>query len=168
MSTEQDQESEGVSEILGGAGALGTALAGAGSTAAVSAAAVAPLIAAGTAGYAIGTGIEHATGGVISDTISDGLMGLVGDEESYAAAQSFDDGNYLEGAGHMASGAYDTVSDAAGDVYDSAADTASGAWDTVTDTASGVYDTVTDTVSDTYDTVSDAASDALDYINPFD
>jgi hypothetical protein len=101
---------------------------------------------AGAAGGAIGMGIEHATDGAISDAGAEGLMDLVGEEESYAAAQSFDDGNYLEGVGHMASGAYDTISDAA-----------SGAWDTVSDTA-----------SDAYDTVSDVASDALDYINPFD
>jgi phage-related tail protein len=146
-----DKVEQGETELLAGTAGLGAGLMGAeavaGTAAATAAGAVGgAVMVAGAAGVGIGMGIEHVTGGAISDTISDGLMGLVGEEESYAAAQSFDDGNYLEGAGHMASGAYDTVSDA----------------------ASGAYDTVADTASDVYDTVSDAASDALDYINPFD
>jgi hypothetical protein len=154
MSNEQDEnkEEQGIYEILGGAGALGAGLMQAG-TAVVGGAASATagvvggaVLVAGGAGALIGIGIEHATDGAVSDTISDGLLGLVGEEESYAAVQSFDDGNYLEGAGHMASGAYDTVSDAASD-----------AWDTVSDTA-----------GEAYDTVSDAAGEALDYLNPFD
>jgi hypothetical protein len=154
MSNEQDanKEEQGAYEVLAGAGALGAGMMGAGTAVVGGAAGAAAgvvggaVLVAGAAGAGIGIGIEHATDGAVSDTISDGLMGLVGEEESYAAAQSFDDGNYLEGAGHMAAGAYDTVSDAA-----------SGAWDTVSDTASDVYDTVSDT-----------ASDALDYLNPFD
>jgi hypothetical protein len=126
MSTEQDEnkEEQGVYEVLGGAGALGaglmqagTAVVGgvAGATAGVVGGAV---LAAGAAGAAIGMGIEHVTGGAISDAGSDALLDVVGEEESYAAAQAFDDGNYLEGVGHMASGAYDTVSDAASDALD--------------------------------------------------
>ncbi len=165
MSMEQDEnkEEQGVYEVLGGAGALGAGLMQAG-TAVVGGAAGATagvvggaVLAAGAAGAAIGMGIEHVTDGAVSDTISDGLMGLVGEDESYQAAQAFDDGEYLEGAGHMASGAYGTVADAA-----------SGAYDTVADTAGDVYDTVTDTATDTWDAVSDTASDVLDSINPFD
>jgi hypothetical protein len=139
MSTEQDEnkEEQGVYEVLGGAGALGAGLMQAG-TAVVGGAAGATagvvggaVLAAGAAGAAIGMGIEHVTGGAISNAGAEGLMSLVGEEESYAAVQAFDEGNYLEGAGHMASGAYDTVSEAAGD-----------AWDTVTDTASDVFDSI--------------------------
>jgi hypothetical protein len=82
---------------------------------------------AAEAGFNMGTGIVEATG--IDDTLSDGLLGLVGEEESYKAAQAFDEGEYLEGVGHMASGAYDTVSDAASDAYDTVADAASDALD---------------------------------------
>jgi hypothetical protein len=130
MSTEQDQESQGATEILTGAGALGAGLmaAGAAGSAAVVGGAV---MVAGAAGVAIGMGIEHATDGAISNAGAEGLMSLVGEEESSAAVQAFDKGNYLEGVGHMTSGAYDTVSDAAGD-----------AWDTVTDTASDVLNSI--------------------------
>jgi hypothetical protein len=71
-------------------------------------------------------GIEYATDGAISDGISDGLLGLVGEEESYKAAQAFDDGEYISGAGHMIAGAAETIGDGAaelaGDAYEAAGD----------------------------------------------
>ncbi len=134
MSTEQDQESQGVTEILTGAGALGAGLMGAGAAGAAAATAGVvggAVMVAGAAGAAIGMGIEHVTDGAISGAISDGLTDLVGEEESSQAANAFSEGEYLEGVGHMASGAYDTISD-----------TASDAWDSVSDTASDVLDSI--------------------------
>ena len=95
---------------------------------------------AAAAGVAIGMGIEYATDGAISDGISDGLMGLVGEEESYKAVQAFDDGNYVEGVGHMLSGAGDTIVEAASDAYDYAADTASDAYDAASEWVSDVFE----------------------------
>ncbi len=144
-----DKEEQGVYEIVGGAGALGAGFMGAGAAGAAATTAGViggAVLVAGAAGAAIGMGIEHATDGAVSGAISDGLTSLVGEEESYQAANAFSEGEYLEGVGHMASGAYDTISDKASDAYD----------------------TVSDAASDAYDTVSDAASDALDYLNPFD
>ena len=74
--------------------------------------------AAAGAGAAIGVGIEKLTDGAISDGIADGLMGLVGEEHSYAAAQAFDDGDYVGGALEMAEGAGETVAEWAGDAAD--------------------------------------------------
>ncbi|MGH9187642.1 MAG: hypothetical protein ACRD0U_17810, partial [Acidimicrobiales bacterium] len=94
---------------------------------------------AAAVGVGVGMGIEYATDGAISDGIADGLMGLVGEEESYEAVQAFDDGDYVEGVGHMAMGAGETIyeagSDAAEWVGDTAGDVAEGiseAWDWVT------------------------------------
>jgi len=80
----------------------------------------------------------------VSDQMDD-VMGLVGDEESLAAANSFDNGDYLQGVGHMLSGAGRTIADAAGEAYD----------------------TVADGVGEAYDEVSDFVGDAVDYLNPF-
>ena len=49
------------------------------------------------------------------DVLSDGLLSLVGEEDSLAAANAFDDGEYLEGVGHMLSGAGSTIYDAGSD-----------------------------------------------------
>ena len=95
-------------------------------------------------GVATGVALDHAFG--LSDKISDGLLDLVGDEESLAAANSFDNGDYIDGIGHMLSGAGHTIGEAAEDA---------GEW-------------VADTAGDVYDSVSDAASDVVDFFNPFD
>ncbi len=95
---------------------------------------VEPLVdAAAGVGVAIGTGIEYLTDGAISDTISDGLLGLVGDEHSLAAANEFDDGNYVAGVGEMLQGAGETIYDTAGDLANDAVNFAGDAWDAVTD-----------------------------------
>ena len=78
--------------------------------------------AAAGVGAVVGVGIEYATDHAISEGISDGLMGLVGEEESYAAASAFDDGDYLGGVGHMASGAWDTASEAGAETYEAVSD----------------------------------------------
>jgi hypothetical protein len=124
--------------------------------------------AAAAVGVGAGMALEYVTDGAISDTLSDGLLGLVGDEESLAAANDFDDGNYISGVGHMLSGAGSTIADGAGEAADWVADEASDAVDWVSDEASDVYDTVSDAAGDAYDTVSDAASDVVDFLNPFD
>ena len=112
---------------------------------------------AAAVGVGIGMAIEHVTDGAISDAGSDALLSLVGEEESYAAASAFDDGNYFEAAGHMLSGAGSTISEAASDGYDWAAETASDA-----------YDTVSEGASDVYDAASDFVGDVGDFLNPFD
>jgi len=130
----------GLAEVAGVGGPVGVAVAG-----------------AAAVGVGIGTGIEYATDGAVSDTLSDGLLSLVGDEESLAAANAFDDGDYIEGVGHMLSGAGGTIADAASDAYD-----------TVADAASDAYDYASDVASDAYDTASDFVSDVGDFLNPFD
>jgi hypothetical protein len=160
--SEQDKTEQGVVEAASGLGILGGTAA---SLATATAAGAGAAVAAGAAGgVLIGMGIEHVTDGAVSDAISDGLIDLVGEEESYQAAQAFDDGEYLEGIGHMASGAGSTIAEAAGDAYDAVSEVASDAYDAVSDTASGAYDTVSDVASGAYDTVSDAASDAWDSV----
>lgn len=119
----------GLAEVAGVGGPVGVAVAG-----------------AAAVGVGIGMGIEYLTDGAISDGLSDGLLDLVGQEESYQAASSFDDGDYLEGVGHMLSGAGETIADAAGDAAE---------W-------------VGETASDAYDAVGDAAEDVVDFLNPFD
>jgi hypothetical protein len=119
----------GLAEVAGVGGPVGVAVAG-----------------AAAVGVGIGMGIEYLTDGAVSDTLSDGLLGLVGEEESYKAAQSFDDGDYLEGVGHMLSGAGETIGEAASDAAE---------W-------------VGDTASDAYDAVADTAGDVVDFLNPFD
>ena len=119
----------GLAEVAGVGGPVGVAVAG-----------------AAAVGVGIGMGIEYLTDGAVSDTLSDGLLGLVGEEESYQAASSFDDGDYLEGVGHMLSGAGGTIAEAAGDAAE---------W-------------VGETASDAYDAVGDAAEDVVDFLNPFD
>lgn len=84
---------------------------------------------AGAAGAAIGTGIDDLSGGAISDGIATGLGDLVGPDQSYQAAQSFDDGDYLGTASHMAQGAWDTVSTGAEHLADSAVNEAGELWD---------------------------------------
>ena len=61
--------------------------------AAVAGIADAPIALAAGAGAAIGMGIEYATDGAVSGAIADGLLWAVGDEESLAAANAFDDGD---------------------------------------------------------------------------
>jgi hypothetical protein len=112
--------------------------------------------------------LEYVTDGAISDTLSDGLLSLVGEEESLAAANDFDDGNYISGIGHMVAGAGGTIAETAGDVGEWVAEEAGDAVDWVEDTASDAVDWVEDTASDVYDTVSDTASDVVDFLNPFD
>jgi hypothetical protein len=129
-----------IAEAAGVGGPVGVAVAG-----------------AAAVGVGIGMGIEYVTDGAVSDSLSDGLLGLVGEEESLAAANAFDDGDYFEGVGHMLSGAGHTIGEAAEDA---------GEW--VADTAGDVYDTVSDAAEDAYDAVSDAASDVADFFNPFD
>ena len=92
-----------------------------------------PIEFAAGAGAAIGVGIEKATDGAVSDGISDGLMGLVGEEHSYDAAMAFDDGEYVDGALHMAEGAGETISEWASDAGDAIGDAADEAWDSITD-----------------------------------
>jgi hypothetical protein len=182
-----DEDGSGVAEMGAGATALvgaveatggatvGATLAGGGVAAAGVAAA--SVLAAGAAGYAIGTGIEHATDGAISDGVSDGLMGLVGEEHSLAAAHAFDDGEILEGLGHMGAGAVSTIGDALGgaaetvsdfgsDLFDGAGDALGNAAETIGDVAGDAVDAVSDAAG----TVADAAEEAWDSIdlNPFD
>ena len=141
----------GLAEVAGVGGPVGVAVAG-----------------AAAVGVGIGTAIEYATDGAISDTLSDGLLSLVGDEESLAAANAFDDGDYIEGVGHMLTGAGGTIADAASDAYDYVSDVASDTYDTVADAASDAYDYASDVASDAYDTASDFVSDVGDFLNPFD
>src|SRR4051794_38329444 len=139
MAEEDDVAKEAweiTSTIGGGIAAVGGVASAAAGVAVAGAAAV---------GVGVGMGLEYVTDGAISDTISDGLLDLVGDEESLAAANSFDDGDYIEGVGHMLSGAGGTIAAGAGELYD----------------------TVSDGASEAYDEVSDFASDAVDYLNPF-
>jgi hypothetical protein len=140
-----------------GAGAFlaagGAEVAGATLVGTTAAGAAAPIALAAGAGVAVGMGIEYATDGAISDAGSDALMGLVGEEESYKAAVAFDDGQYVEGVGHMAMGAGETISEAASDAYDYTAEAASDAYDTVSETASEAYESVSDTASDAWDWV---------------
>ena len=130
----------GLAEVAGVGGPVGVAVAG-----------------AAAVGVGIGMGIEYVTDGAVSDALSDGLLSLVGEEESLAAANAFDDGDYIEGVGHMLSGAGSTIADAAEDA---------GEW--VVDTAEDVYDTVSDAASDAYDAASDFVGDVGDFLNPFD
>lgn len=137
------EEDEVAAEAYGATTAIGGALAevaGVGGPVGVAVAGAAAV------GVGIGMGIEYVTDGAISDAGSDALLWAVGDEESLAAANAFDDGNILEGIGHMASGIGSHIADGAEDVYD----------------------TVSDAASDAYDAVSDAASDVVDFLNPFD
>jgi len=141
MSDEQDKTEQGVVEAMSGLGILGSTAA---SLATATAAGAGAAVAAGAAGgVLIGMGIEHVTDGAVSDAIADGMIGLVGEEESYQAAQAFDDGEYLEGLGHMASGTGSTIAEAASDAYDTVSDVASDAYDTVSDAASDTWDSVT-------------------------
>jgi hypothetical protein len=139
MAEEDDVAQEAweiTSAIGGGIAAVGGVASAAAGVAVAGAAAV---------GVGVGMGIDYLTDGAISDGISDGLLGLVGDEESLAAANSFDNGDYIQGVGHMLSGAGETIADTAGEVYD----------------------TVADGVGEAYDEVSDFVGDAVDYLNPF-
>ncbi|MET0741040.1 MAG: hypothetical protein ABWZ26_05745 [Candidatus Nanopelagicales bacterium] len=120
------------------AGAIGSVAAAAAGVAA------APVVAAGAVGAAIGTGLEVLTDGAISDTLSDGLLSLVGEEESYEAAMAFDDGEYFEAAGHMLSGAGSTIYDAAGDAVEAVGDFASDAYDAAGDAVDAVGDFIGD------------------------
>jgi hypothetical protein len=98
--------------------------------------------AAAAVGVGIGMGIEYVTDGAVSDAGSDALLWAVGEEDSYKAASAFDDGNYIEGVGHMLSGVGSHIADGAEELYDDVSDVASDAVD--------------------------AVGDALDYLNPFD
>jgi hypothetical protein len=120
------------SAIGGGIAAVGGVASAAAGVAVAGAAAV---------GVGIGMGIEYVTDGAISDAGSDALLWAVGDEESLAAANSFDNGDYIQGVGHMAAGIGGHIAEGAEEVYD----------------------TVSDAASDAYD----AVGDALDYLNPF-
>lgn len=137
------EEDEVAAEAYGATTAIGGALAevaGVGGPVGVAVAGAAAV------GVGIGMGIEYVTDGAVSDALSDGLLGLVGEEESYQAAQAFDDGDYIEGVGHMLSGAGETIADAAGDAAE---------W-------------VGDAASDAYEATSDFVDDAVDFLNPFD
>ena len=125
--------------------------------AAVAGIADAPIALAAGAGAAIGMGIEYATDGAVSGAIADGLLWAVGDEESLAAANAFDDGNYVEGVGHMAAGI-------GGHIVEGVED--AGEW--IADTAEDVVDTVADGVEDAGEWVADTAGDVVDFLNPFD
>jgi hypothetical protein len=148
------EEDDIAKEAFGATTVIGGGIAAVGGVA--SAAAGVAVAGAAAVGVGIGMGIEYATDGAISDTLSDGLLGLVGDEESLAAANAFDDGNYIEGAGHMLSGAGETIGEAASDAYDY-----------VSEGASDAYDYASDVASDAYDTASDFVSDVGDFLNPF-
>ena len=97
------EEDDIAKQAFGVTAAIGGGIAAVGGVA--SAAAGVAVAGAAAVGVGIGMGIEYVTDGAISDTLSDGLLDLVGEEESLAAANAFDDGNYIEGAGHMLSGA---------------------------------------------------------------
>lgn len=114
--------------------------------AAVAGIAEAPIALAAGVGAAIGMGIEYVTDGAVSGAMADGLSWAVGDEESLAAANAFDDGNYVEGVGHMAAGIGGHIAEGAEEAYD--------------------Y--VSDVASDAYDTASDFVGDVGDFLNPFD
>lgn len=88
---------------------------------------------AGAAGAFIGHEADELSGGAISGGIADGLYGLVGAEESYKAAQSFDDGEILDGVGHMASGAAHTIGHAAESAAHSVEHAVEGAYDSASD-----------------------------------
>ena len=133
------EEDETAAEAYGATTAIGGALAevaGVGGPVGVAVAGAAAV------GVGIGMGIEYVTDGAVSDAASDGLLWAVGDEESLAAANAFDNGDYLEGVGHMASGIGSHIAEGAEDLYDGAAELAGDAVD--------------------------AVGDALDYLNPFD
>ena len=110
------EEDDIAKEAFGVTTAIGGGIAAVGGVA--SAAAGVAVAGAAAVGVGIGMGIEYVTDGAISDTLSDGLLDLVGEEESLAAANAFDDGNYIEGAGHMLAGAGGTIADAASDACD--------------------------------------------------
>ena len=160
------EEDDIAKEAFGVTTAIGGGIAAVGGVA--SAAAGVAVAGAAAVGVGIGMGIEYVTDGAISDTLSDGLLDLVGEEESLAAANAFDDGNYIEGAGHMLSGAGGTIADAASDAWDYVSEGAEDVYDTVSDAASDAYDYASDVASDAYDTASDFVSDVGDFLNPFD
>lgn len=108
----------------------------------VSAAAGVAVAGAAAVGVGIGMGIEYVTDGAVSDAASDGLLWAVGGEESLAAANSFDNGDYIQGVGHMAAGIGGHIAEGAEELYDDASELAGDAVD--------------------------AVGDALDYLNPFD
>jgi hypothetical protein len=117
----------------------------AGLTATAGAAAVTAVAGAGAAiGVAGGIVLEHETGGVISDGISHVLTGLVGEDESKAAADAFSDGNYIQGGEHMLDGALDTAGHFFGGVVDDVENAASGAVHWAQETAGEAYDQVVD------------------------
>ena len=97
------EEDDIATEAFGVTTAIGGGIAAVGGVA--SAAAGVAVAGAAAVGVGIGMGIEYVTDGAISDTLSDGLLDLVGEEESLAAANAFDDGDYIEGVGHMLAGA---------------------------------------------------------------
>ena len=136
------EEDDVAKEAYGIAAGAGGVIAGAAGIAADVAAA--PIALAAGAGVAIGMGLDYVTDGAITDTLSDGLLGLVGDKESLAAANDFDDGNYISGVGHMLSGAGDTISNAAGEAWDATTDFVSDAASDVADVAGEAWDAVTD------------------------
>ncbi|CAN5472538.1 hypothetical protein BH10ACT8_BH10ACT8_26450 [soil metagenome] len=71
------------------------------------------------------------------NALGDGMFGLVGDEEALKSANSFDDGDYLGGLGHMATGAENTIEHAAGSFVQ---DAEQGASDLYNDASSAVSD----------------------------
>lgn len=96
------------------------------------------------------------------DLLSDGMLGLVGEEQSYQAAMAFDDGDVLAGLGHMAEGAGDTIgqlAEGAGEaVMDGAeslggavADGAEAAGDAIADGAGAIADGAEDLIDDIFD-----------------
>ena len=103
---------------------------------------------AAAVGVGAGMALDYVTDGAITDTLSDGLLGLVGDEESLKAANDFDDGNYISGVGHMLSGAGGTIANAAEEAADWVGDEVSDAADWVGDEVSDAADWVSDTASD--------------------
>ena len=132
-----DEITDGAKDLAAGAAAVGVAVTAVapGTAAAGAVAATAPstlgaiaagggvagvgvagaaVVGAAAGGALIGVGIEHVTGGAISDGIGHGLLDVVGDDESHKAVVAFDDGDILGGLGHMASGIGDSISHAFG------------------------------------------------------
>ena len=103
---------------------------------------------AAKAGVAVGNVIRDVFN--TDEVISDGLMDLVGDEHSYAAAQAWDDGDYLGVASEMLQGAGETIGNWAGEAYDDAAEWVGGAVDDVGDALGDAADAVGDFFDDIF------------------
>ncbi len=95
------------------------------------------VLGAGIAGVKVGEFLVDHTD--VEDYIGGGLHSLVGDEHALESVRAFDDGEYLEGIGHMAEGAGETIADAAEYVFDGAVDSVSDFGSSVVDGISNLW-----------------------------